>query len=321
MADCRRRDRLNAAVTGGTQITVPVPSRHDRVRRLLAAPPPGTRVLGFPGPPTDRAQWRARLRGADTVLHFFDDGQLPTDLLLAAAPRTVAIAGPAGGCVDAAALRGAGITVLDTPGAAVRAVAEHTVSLILQAARSPLGHQPWDGRPPPPGVELEDAVLGLVGFGLVARTVARLCQGLGMRVHTCSAHLSAAEAAALGVERVPLGELLAGSDVVSVHLRAAPSTAERLDRGLLGLLRPDTVLVNTARADVIDMAALRELVRAGRLRRVALDVFDIEPLPADDILRTSPGVVVTPHTAWLTGRSIDRMVSRALLNCLPRKDD
>ena len=315
MADRHRSGQLRAAVTDGGKITVPVPSRYAQVRRLLAAAPLGGRVRSFPDPPAGPAEWRARLAGAATVLHFFDDGRLPTDLLLEAAPRTVAIAGPAGGCVDAAALREAGITVLDTPGCAVRAVAEHTVSLILRAARAPLGHQPWGAEPQLPGVELGDAVLGLVGFGLVARTVARLGQGLGMRVRTCSSHLTAQEAAALGVERVPLDHLMSGSDVVSVHLRATPETAGRLNRDLLGLLRPDTVLVNTARADVIDMAALRDLVRAGRLCRVALDVLDVEPLPADDILRTSPGVVVTPHTAWLTNRSIDRMVTQAVTNC------
>lgn len=305
-------------MTAARDITVPVPSKHDRVLRLLASAPLGERVRTFPAPPAGRADWLARFREAPTVLHFFDDGPLPTEPLLTAAPDRVVVAGPAAGCVDVEAVRGAGITVLDTPGTAVQAVAEHTLSLMLQAARSTRGHSGW-GEPPPPGVELADGLLGLVGFGQIARTVARLCQGLGMRVQTASEHLSEQEAGKLGVARVPLDELMATSDVVSVHLRATPRTAGRLDRGLLRLLRPDTVFVNTARAAVVDMDELRVMVRAGLLHRVGLDVFDVEPLPADDVLLHSPAVTVTPHIAWLTDRSVERMVAAAALHCGPRR--
>ena len=107
-------------------------------------------------------------------------------------------------------------------------------------------------------------------------------------------------AAAAGVPLVPLDELFAMSDAVSLHVASTPDTAGLVGAALVGRMPPGAILVNTARAEVVDQAALLAAVRDGQLRGAGLDVFDTEPLPADHPLLAEPRLVLTPHVAYRT---------------------
>ncbi|MFD8337509.1 NAD(P)-dependent oxidoreductase [Streptomyces solisilvae] len=255
-----------------------------------------------------------RLRGADTAVHFFTGPRLDDEVLEAARPGRIVVAGPANDCVDLAAARRLGIPVHDTPGLAARSVAEHSLTLLLALVRrlpevvpamSDGGWRPVFGR------ELGGIRLGLIGLGRVGELFASLAVALGMRVSAWSPHLDGARCAAVGAVPCGLEELLATSDAVSLHLRLSSAGERLLGRAELGLLADGALLVNTARAGLLDMAALRETVLAGRLGGVALDVFDIEPLPPEDPLRHHPTVLVTPHLAWMTKEAVDRFVAAA----------
>ncbi|MEU2792628.1 NAD(P)-dependent oxidoreductase [Streptomyces sp. NPDC007100] len=111
---------------------------------------------------------------------------------------------------------------------------------------------------------------------------------------------------------MPLDALLGTADAVSVHLRAVPGNQEIIDARRLALLGPRTLLVNTARAALVDMSELRRRLADGLLGGVALDVFDIEPLPADDLLRRHPNSLATPHMAWMTDDAVGRFLAAAV---------
>jgi phosphoglycerate dehydrogenase-like enzyme len=148
------------------------------------------------------------------------------------------------------------------------------------------------------GRTLRGQRLGILGLGKHGRAVAGVAQAFGMEVLAWGPTLDDERAAAAGVRRLPLEDLLAEVDVVSIHLKLS-----ELSRGLLGpdeldLLRPSAILVNTARGAIVDEDALVERLRDGRLAGAALDVFAEEPLPAGSSLRTLPNVVATPHVGW-----------------------
>ena len=136
--------------------------------------------------------------------------------------------------------------------------------------------------------------LGLVGYGHVARKLAKLAKGLGMTVAVHSKHASDADLAADGVLcAASLDNLLASVQVVSLH--GLPGSTPVLDEALLSKLRTDAILINTARGVLIDEAALAAALREGRIAAAGLDVFSCEPLPCDSPLLDCPNVVLTPH--------------------------
>ncbi len=275
--------------------------------------PGGTAVQISTDPYTASGQLAERIRGADTVLQFFAAPPLDTGALLAERPRRVVVAGPLGAAADPAALGRAGIEVYDTPGLAADSVAEFTLTLLLMLSRRvPAGVGAALDWRPSAGRETAGKLLGLVGWGRVGRRVAALARGIGMRVAAWSPHLDEEAAHAAGVRAMPLDALLAEADVVSLHLRAVPGAVPVLDARRLALLGPRTLLINTARAALVDMAELRRRLAADLLGGVALDVFDAEPLPAADPLRHHPRALVTPHMAWMTDEAVTRFVSDAL---------
>jgi phosphoglycerate dehydrogenase-like enzyme len=172
------------------------------------------------------------------------------------------------------------------------------------------------------GGTLAGRTLGILGLGRHGRPVARIGAAFGMRVvawdrpegsgepHDCGGPRPPQPPRApvdrgrpyadgeLAVERLPLDDLLARSDVVSIHLRLSPESRGLLDGGRLARMRPGAVLVNTARGAIVDEDAMVEALRSGRLAGAGLDVFAIEPLPAASPLRGLPNVVLTPHVGW-----------------------
>jgi phosphoglycerate dehydrogenase-like enzyme len=154
-------------------------------------------------------------------------------------------------------------------------------------------------------VYLHGKTLGVVGTGAIGGVMARLGRTLGMDVVAWTFHPEPARAAELGVRYLPLDELLATADVVSLHVRLTPESRGLIGERELGLMKPGAILVNTARGPVVDTAALVAVLHAGRLGGAGLDVFDTEPLPEAHPLLACEQVVLTPHNADQTPEGMD----------------
>ena len=257
----------------------------------------------------DQAAIRERVSAAEVVLlpvHLDDD------TLRACAGRTELVAfGGTGAAtyVNLELARELGITVTNVTHYGDRAVAEHALALLLSATRGvpaadrALRAGDWTGRS---GRELEGATVGVVGFGGIGRTFARLVDALGMRVLVWDRALDDTDLAQVHGRGIGLEELFATSDVVSLHLPLTVQTDGLVTDRLLDLLRPGSILVNTARGELFAPGALvRRLARGDVL--AALDVFDPEPLGPDDPLLAAPGTVLTPHLGFRTPQALARM--------------
>ena len=147
---------------------------------------------------------------------------------------------------------------------------------------------------------LRGKTLGIVGLGNIGKYVARIANAFGMRVVAWGSRLTPEAARAENCEYRSLEELMAESDVVSIHATLSPQTTGMISRELLGRMKPGAYIVNTARGAIIDQAALVDVLRAGRIAGAALDVFESEPLAPDHPLRSLPNTVLTPHLGWPT---------------------
>lgn len=148
------------------------------------------------------------------------------------------------------------------------------------------------------GGSLAGRTLGILGYGRHGRPVARLAEAFGMRVIAWDRTGNSLGPDEFGVQRLPLDDLLAQADIVSIHLRLSPESHELLNREKLGKMKPGAILINTSRGAIVDEPALVEALREKRLSGAGLDVFAVEPLPATSPLRTLPNVLLTPHVGW-----------------------
>ncbi len=204
--------------------------------------------------------------------------------------------------VDIAEATRRGIAVCNAPEGPTFSTAEHAVALMLSAAKHIKRSERWlrEGETNMyarhGAVELDGKTLGLIGYGRIARRVAAAAHGLGMEVVAFDPHAAATVFA--GARRAAgLDELLAVSDVVSVHVPLTDETRHMFDADSFARLKPGTVFVNTARGGVVDQDALLAALDSGRVGAAGLDVTDPEPLPADHPLLNRDDVVVTPHIA------------------------
>ena len=201
-----------------------------------------------------------------------------------------------------------GIKVARTTGSNALPVAEFTIGLILAALRhsahahARLQQGEWiGGRVPRDAFTLSGKTVGIVGFGAIGQRLARLLSGFGCTLlYSKRTPLSADEEAALGARHAALDELLAASDVVTLHCPLTPQTAGLIDAAALARMKRTAVLVNVARGGVVVENDLVAALRAGTLHAAAMDVFDIEPLPADSPLIGLDNLVLTPHLAAVT---------------------
>ncbi|MBI2866217.1 MAG: phosphoglycerate dehydrogenase [Chloroflexi bacterium] len=218
--------------------------------------------------------------------------------------QVIARAGVGVDNIDVEAATRHGIVVVNAPLANTISAAEHAMGLMLALARNiPQAHSrlqqgEWDRRSFL-GVELRGKVLGLVGLGKVGTAVAKRAQAFDMRVLAYDPFVSVEAARALGVELVPLEELLRRADFASVHTPLTPATRGLLGAKELAMMKPSARLVNTARGGIVDEEALLQALKEGRLAGAALDVFVSEPLP-DPARLQHPRLVVTPHLAAST---------------------
>jgi D-3-phosphoglycerate dehydrogenase len=210
--------------------------------------------------------------------------------------------------VDAATRRG--IVVANAPESTVVSAAEHTVGLLVALARNiPQAHAAlkqgrWE-RKAYGGVELAGKTLGVLGFGRIGQQVARRAAGLGMRVVAYDPFVAAERFRELGVERLETtGEVYATSEFLTLHLPLTPETRGSLDASAFAAMRDGVRLVNAARGELVDEAALVEALESGKVGGAALDVFSAEPYSGP--LLEIDSVVVTPHLAASTGEAQDR---------------
>jgi len=204
--------------------------------------------------------------------------------------------------IDVAAANAAGITVCGTRGSA-GATPELTWALILSLVR----HVPAEDRAVREGgwqhtlgFGLNGRTLGIVGFGNIGRRVAAIGQAFGMEVIAWSQHLSATVAAEHGVTAVGKDELFATSDVITVHYKLSDRSTGLVGERQLGLMKPTAFIVNTSRGPIVDSDALLAALSSGAIAGAALDVYDEEPLPGGNPLRSAPRTVLTPHLGYVT---------------------
>ena len=162
------------------------------------------------------------------------------------------------------------------------------------------------------GGDLEGAVLGLVGLGRIGARVAAVGRAFGMRVLAWSQNLDPARAADLGAAAVSKDELLAGSDIVSLHLRLSERSRHVIGAAELARMKPGALLVNTARSGLVDTEALLRALHGGGLGGAGLDVFDTEPLPPGDPLLGAPNTVLAPHLGYVTRGNYRTYFTQAL---------
>jgi D-3-phosphoglycerate dehydrogenase len=226
--------------------------------------------------------------------------------LMDAAPRlrVVARAGTGVDNVDVDAASARGIVVMNAPGANSVSVAEHTMALMLAVARAVPGADAsmkrgeWE-KNRFIGGELRGKTLGLIGLGRVGQEVAIRAHSFGMEVIAHDPFIAAQIAADASVNLVPLDTLFQRADYLSLHIPSVPGTRRIVNADRLAQCKKGVRLVNTARGDLIDEAALRAALESGHVAAAALDVFDVEP-PADSTLISMPQVIATPHIAGST---------------------
>jgi len=270
------------------------------------------------GRPLASAELGELLKDADGLIAGLDQIDAPA---LAAGRRLKVIARYGVGVdrVDVAAATRRGIVVTNTPGANSAAVAELAVGLMLalgrricranQAIRG--GEWPRYG-----GIGLRGKTIGLVGFGSIGREVASRLASFGCRLLAADPYVQPDAAAGFPVSLVPLDDLLAASDIVSLHTAATAATAAMVNTGFLNKMKPGALLINTARGELIDEAALRQALEKKQLAGAALDCFCEEPPQPGHPLLQMPQVIATPHMGAHTDEAVNAMGRMALDACL-----
>ncbi|MFC4006414.1 NAD(P)-dependent oxidoreductase [Nonomuraea purpurea] len=286
------------------------PLPEELIRHLLA--PLGDQVAVCVPAERDRDALLAALPKAEIVLGDWTGTLVMDAEAVAAAPLLAFVQQPSVGVDghDLDALAAAGVPLANTPGVSAAAVSEWCLAAALSLSRKlgaadaavRAGEWPQQGLQP---YELHGRRVGVVGYGSIGASCARIFRALGCEV----SYWTRTPRADAGFE--DLDTLIAGSDVVVVVIALSEET-----RGLVDprRMKQGALLVNAARGGVVDQAALAESLRAGRLGGAALDVFDVEPLPADDPLRDLPGVLLSPHVAGVTPESTSRLLTATLDN-------
>ncbi len=219
--------------------------------------------------------------------------------------RVIGRAGVGVDNVDLDAATAAGVLVMNTPGGNAISVAEHTFALMLAMAR----HIPqantstragkWEKKKFM-GNELRGKTLGIVGLGSIGREVVKRARAFEMRIIAHDPYVTPKIAEGLGVELVELADLYATSDYITLHVAATPETQGMLSRGAFEQMKPGVRIVNAARGELVDEAALKEAIESGKVAGAALDVFAAEPVPPGLPLFCSESVLATPHIGGST---------------------
>jgi D-3-phosphoglycerate dehydrogenase / 2-oxoglutarate reductase len=261
--------------------------------------------------PVDEKDVPARITGYDTVINDASYFSAPTLERCKDLRHIVFLGTGAASFVDIAAAQKLGIKVSTIGGYGDTTVAEHAIGLVFAAARhiaTMHGMVRGGGWRPMQGMELKGKTLGIVGLGGIGREMARLAKGVGLKPIA----YNRSPIADPPVPMVALDELLARSDIISLHLGLNDATRGFLDRANLGKTKPGVIVVNTARAGVVDEAALIEGLRAGHVGHYATDVFSQEPVSPDEPLLKLDNVTLTAHAGYNTPEAAMTMYRRAI---------
>ena len=242
------------------------------------------------------------LAGYDVIMAMRERTPFPAELLTRLTDlRLLVTTGSGNAAIDLKAAAALDITVCAT-GYLSNAASEHTWAMILAAAR----HLPAEfasvaagGWQRTVGIGLAGRTLGLMGLGRLGSAVAKVGLAFDMDVIAWSQHLTPERAAEIGVRAVSKAELLAQSDVLSVLLVLSGRTRGLIGASELRAMKPSAILVNSSRGPIVDETDLIQALRDGVIAGAALDVFDVEPLPADHPFRSLPTVVLTPHIGYV----------------------
>jgi D-3-phosphoglycerate dehydrogenase len=277
-------------------------------------------VVVYRDRPRDAAEQIRRLVDAEVLINSRSAVKWPAELLRQLPHlRFITVVGIGTDSIDLAAARERGIVVSNIPGRTANIVAEHALALMLAAARrladqtAELRAGRWTNLDL---MYLGGKTLGVVGTGAIGSRMIELGRAIGMRVIAWTFTPSLERAQQLGVEFVSLDDLLRHSDVVSLHVKLTAQTRQLLGSRELGLMKPGSILVNTARGPVVDTAALIESLESGRLGGAGLDVYDTEPLPAEHPILRCKHVVLTPHNADQTPEGFDILNGGAVENVI-----
>lgn len=222
--------------------------------------------------------------------------------------RMITVCGIGTDAIDLEAARERGIVVCNLPGRTAPIVAEHAFGLMFAVAKrawfqtNELKQGRWTGGD---NFYLQGKTLGLVGAGAIGAEMARLGRAIGMRVQAWTFNPSAERAARLGMQFVPLDDLLRTSDVVSLHVKLTDRSRGLIGAREIGLMKRGSLFINTARGAIVDTPALVSALNSGQLGGAGIDVFEVEPLPADHALLVCAHVVLTPHNADQTPEGME----------------
>jgi (S)-sulfolactate dehydrogenase len=217
--------------------------------------------------------------------------------------------------IDVPACEAKGIKVIPATGANALSVAEYVIAstmLLLRgafASSAAVAAGEWPRAALGNGRETAGQTLGIIGFGSIGQTTARLARGLGMQVIAYDAMLApdAPLFAQAGVRYAGLDELISNADAVTLHVPLVDTTRGLFNAARIGQMKKGAVLINTSRGHIVDIAAVSAALQSGQLGGAAIDVFDVEPLPASAALQSGPNLLLTPHISGVSMQSNERV--------------
>ncbi|MCA9047270.1 MAG: hypothetical protein KDA89_00985 [Planctomycetaceae bacterium] len=292
----------------------PLVSRSERLDDLRAF----AEVRLFTDRPVVEAEMLHRLQGADILLNSRSAVKVRGDLLRKLPDlKMIAVCGIGYDSIDVRAAAERGIVVSNIPGRTAVIVAEHAFALMLSVARRipdataqlRAGHWSADL-----GTSLIGKRAGIIGTGNIGCEMIRLCAGFGMEVVAWSFRPDPQKAEQHGFRYAPLSDVLSTSDVVSLHTRLSKQTHHMIAAPQLAAMKPGAILINTARAAVVDTIALAASLKSGHLFGAAVDVYDSEPIGKEHPLLNCPNVALTPHSADQTPEGIDLLTTGCIEN-------
>ena len=281
------------------------------VARLEAA----HEVLYDPQLVGDAARLRAEAAKADALV-VRNLTQVRGDLLAALTRcKVVGRLGVGLDNIDVPACEAKGIKVIPATGANALSVAEYVIAstmLLLRgafASSAAVAAGEWPRAALGNGRETAGQTLGIIGFGSIGQTTARLARGLGMQVIAYDAMLApdAPVFAQAGVRYAGLDELIRNADAVTLHVPLVDTTRGLFNAARIGQMKKGAVLINTSRGHIVDIAAVGAALRSGQLGGAAIDVFDVEPLPVSAALQNCPNLLLTPHISGVSMQSNERV--------------
>lgn len=221
--------------------------------------------------------------------------------------------------IDLDTARELGVVICNQPGRTAPVVAEHGFGLMFAAAKraafmtAAVKEGDW---PRMDNIYLRGKTLGIIGTGHIGAEMARLGRAIGMAVIAWTFNPSPERAAQLGVQYVELDELLRTADVVSLHVKLTDDSREMIGKQALKLMKPNALLVNVARGDIVDTDALVDALNSGHLGGAGIDVYDEEPPPADHPLLACEQVILSPHCADMTPEGVDLLNEGIVANVI-----